>query len=204
MHLAGRAPPGADRSAELAAETHSMRALLLAALLLAGCTAGPGATPSAATPATTGSPAPTASVSIASPTAAPTASPTANTVFTTDDAEIARLVTAGANEAIPQLKVLNDSDPSRLEALFQPLGVWITRQQAGLEPYTASNCTSGAVERFIEGLFRYDVIRKQFLAWRDWGAVGHAFPPGAPREAAESFEESLVELEAHCTAGVGP
>ncbi len=177
-----------------------MRVVALAAILLAGCTGGPGATPTAATPATSGSPVPTVSAPIATPTPSPTASPTLNTVFTGDDAEIARLITDGANEAIPQLKVLNDSDPSKLEDLFLPLGVWITSQQAGLEPYTASNCTSGAVDRFIEGLFRYDVIRKQFLAWRDWGAVGHAFPPGAPREAGESFEEALAELEAHCTA----
>ncbi len=177
-----------------------MRVVALAAILLAGCTAGSGATPSAATPALPGSPAPTVGASIATPSSPPTASPTPNTVFTADDAEIARLVTDGANEAIPQLRALNDSDPSKLEDLFLPLGVWITSQQAGLEPYTPSNCTSGAVDRFNEGLFRYDVIRKQFLAWRDWGAVGHAFPPGAPREAAESFEEAVAELEAHCTA----
>lgn len=176
-----------------------MRVVALAAILVAGCTAAPGATPSAATPATTGSPTPTVGTSTASP-ASPTASSTPNTVFTTDDQEIARLVAAGANEAIPQLKVLNDTDPSKLEALFEPLGIWITSQKAGLEPYTASDCTAEAVDRFITGLSRYDMIRKQFLAWRDWGATGHAFPPGAPREAAESFEEALVELGAHCPA----
>ena len=176
-----------------------MRALALAAILLAGCSAGPGATPSAAIPEATVSIAPTAPPS-APPTASSTASPSPNTSYTADDEAIAGLIRTGADEAIPQLRVLNDSDPSRLEDLFLPLGIWITGQKASLEPYTASTCTSGAVARFTEGLDRYDAIRKKFLAWRDWGATGNAFPPGAPREAAESFEEALVELEAHCPA----
>jgi hypothetical protein len=54
------------------------------------------------------------------------------------------------------------------------------------------------VERFEDGLSQYDAIRKKFLAWRDWGATGHAFPPGAPREAAGAFEDAVAELDAHC------
>jgi hypothetical protein len=177
-----------------------MRGLALIALLLAGCTGGPGATASAAIPATTESTAPSVGASTASSTTSPTASPQLATVFTADDEEIARLISAGAEGAIPQIKVLNASDPSKLEDIFLPLGVWIASQKASLEPYSASICTSAAVARFIEGLARYDAIRKQFLAWRDWGAHGHAFPPGAPREAVESFEEALVELKAHCPA----
>ncbi len=96
--------------------------------------------------------------------------------------------------------VLNKSDPSKLEEIFLPLGVWIANQKAGLKSYTASSCTSAAVARFIEGMDRYDAIRKEFLAWRDWGANGNAFPPGAPRQAHESFSTALTELEAHCPA----
>jgi hypothetical protein len=174
--------------------------MALAGILVAGCTGGPGATPSAATPTTTVSAAPTASPSTASSTASPKASLPSNTTFTADDEKIAKLISSGAEVAIPQLMGLNDSDPSKLEDLFLPLGVWIASQKAGLEPYTASSCTSAAVARFIEGLDRYDVIRKEFLAWRDWGANGHAFPPGAPRLAHESFDAALVELKAHCPA----
>lgn len=174
--------------------------MTLAVILLAGCTGGPGATPLATSQNTTVSTAPTGGTSTASPTASPVATPVPNTAFTADDEKIARLISMGAEVAIPQLMVLNESDPSKLEDIFLPLGVWIASQKAGLEPYSASSCTSAAVARFIEGMDRYDAIRMQFLAWRDWGANGHAFPPGAPRQAHESFDAALVELEAHCPA----
>jgi hypothetical protein len=183
-----------------------MRVVALAAILLAGCTAGPGATPTAATAAPSGSPATSATMSIApatpSPTAAPssTAPPSPSTEFTPDDEAIARLVRTGAAEAIPQLKSLNSSDPSKLEDLFLPLGVWIEGQRTSMAAYVASTCTSEAVAQFLEGLQRYDAIRKRFLAWRDWGALGNAFPPGAPREAADSFRHAIAELEARCPA----
>ena len=107
----------------------------------------------------------------------------------------------GADEVIPQLKGLNDADPSKLEELFHPLGIWIASQRTAVAGHAASSdCTAGAVERYLEGLDRYDDIRKKFLAWRDWGALGNAFPPGAPREAGVSFRGALVELEAHCSA----
>ncbi|HEV2951673.1 MAG TPA: hypothetical protein VGZ51_06195, partial [Actinomycetota bacterium] len=103
-------------------------------------------------------------------------------------------------EAIPDLKLLNDMDPSKLEDQFLPLGEWITSQKAGVEAYTASSCTNAAVEQFIDGIDQYDAIRKQFLAWRDWGAHGHAFPVAAPGQAVIAFEQALAELEAHCPA----
>ncbi len=81
-----------------------------------------------------------------------------------------------------------------------PLGVWIASQRSSVAAYAASGCTAAAVAKFIEGLDRYDAIRKKFLAWRDWGALGNAFPPGAPREAGDSFRKALAELEAHCPA----
>jgi hypothetical protein len=176
------------------------RAVALAAILLAGCTAGTGATPPVATSATTASTAPSVGTSTASPTASLVASPSLNATFTADDEKIATLISTGAEIAIPQLMVLNESDPSKLEDIFLPLGVWIASQKAGVESYSASACTSAAVARFIEGMDRYDAIRKQFLAWRDWGANGHAFPPGAPRQAHESFDAALAELGAHCPA----
>jgi hypothetical protein len=175
-----------------------MRAMLLVALLLAGCTASPGAIPSptpSAAPATQ-----TAGPATPEPTAPSTSTPAPATVYTADDEAIATLIRAGAAEAIPDLKLLNGMDPSRLEDQFLPLGEWITSQRAGIEALTASSCTSAAVERFIDGLEQYDAIRKQFLAWRDWGAQGHAFPVAAPGQAVIAFEAALVELEAHCPA----
>jgi len=173
-----------------------MRAVILAALLLAGCTAGTGVMPVPTAPAASAPPA----TPTAQPTATPSATPVANTVYTADDQAIATLIMAGADEAITQLKLLNDMDPDQLEDQFLPLGTWITSQKAGLAAYTPSNCTTAAVALFIEGIDRYDAIREQFLAWRDWGAHGHAFPVGAPRQTVEIFEEALVELEAHCPA----
>jgi len=134
------------------------------------------------------------------PTDPAAASPLAATAYSADDEQVARLIKAGADEVIPQLKGLNDSDPSKLEKLFQPLGIWIAGQRSAVAGYAATSCTAGAVERYLEGLDRYDAIRKKFLAWRDWGALGNAFPPGAPREAGDSFRGALAELEAHCSA----
>ena len=70
----------------------------------------------------------------------------------------------------------------------------------GVAAYTASSCTTAAVELFHDGLDQYDAIRKQFLAWRDWGAQGHAFPVAAPGQAVIAFEQALVELDAKCPA----
>ena len=174
----------------------------LAALLFAGCTTSPGVPPSPATPAASVAAAtPTAEISTPEPTAAPSSTPVPATVYTPDDVEIAKLVRAGAAEAIPDLKSLNGMDPSKLEGQFLPLGEWITSQRAGVEAYTASTCTTAAVERFIDGIDQYDAIRKQFLAWRDWGANGHAFPVAAPGQAVLAFEAAVTELEAYCPAG---
>jgi hypothetical protein len=174
-----------------------MRLVALLALLLAGCTAAPGVAPSPSAPvASAASATPTASTS----TPQPSATAVTSTVYTADDVQIAKLIKAGATEAIPDLKALNDMDPSKLEDQFLPLGEWITAQKAGIAAYTASSCTTGAVELFIDGLDQYDAIRKQFLAWRDWGAQGHAFPVAAPGQAVIAFEEAIVELDAHCPA----
>ena len=173
-----------------------MRAVALVALLLAGCTAGPGASASPATATAT----PTGGVPTSQPTAPSSVAPSLNTVFTADDEELATLIKAGVDEAIPQLKVLNDMDPQKLEDLFLPLDIWITAQREGVAAYTASNCTSDALELFIDGMVQYDDIREKFMAWRDWGAQGHAFPVGAPGAAIRTFEAALVELEAHCPA----
>ncbi len=178
-----------------------MRVAALVALLLAGCTTSPGAPASPAAPvASAASATPTAGLSTPEPTASPTATTVTSTVYTADDDEIAKLIRAGAAEAIPDLKLLNDMDPSKLEDQFLPLGEWITSQRAGFEAYTASSCTAAAVERFNDGIDQYDTIRKQFLAWRDWGANNNAFPVAAPGQAVVAFEEALVELEAHCPA----
>ncbi len=178
----------------------AMLAAALVALLLAGCTASPGALPSPSLPAASAAPAtPTPSPS-PTPTATPAASPVLSTVYTADDTEVAKLIKAGADEAIPDLKALNGMDPSKLEGQFLPLGEWITSQQEGVAAYTPTTCTAPAVERFLDGIDQYDAIRKQFLAWRDWGASGHAFPIAAPGQAVLAFEEAVVELEAHCPA----
>jgi hypothetical protein len=179
------------------------------ALALAGCTggsgtplqsAGPGvsATPTAdaATPAATTTAAPSATPSSAHPSATPVFS----TTYTSDDEQIAALIRAGVDEAVPQLRLLNDSDPSELQELFGPMGEWISSQVTGVAAYTPSSCTSTAVALFLDGMAQYDAIRKQFLAWRDWGAHGHAFPPAAPPQAAKTLEAAVVELTAQCTA----
>ena len=167
--------------------------------LIGACTRNPGATPSPGTSDAASAPPATLPASpTAPPTARPTATPAPNADYTTEDEEIAKLIKAGAEEAIPQLRQLNDMDPSKLEDLFIPLDAWITSQKAGVDAYTPSSCTSAAVALFIEGMDRYDDIRQKFLAWRDWGANGHAFPVAAPGQAVVTLDEAVVELEAHC------
>jgi hypothetical protein len=179
-----------------------MRAAVLAALLVAGCTAGPGVAPSASLPVPTAvaTATATASVSTPEPSAAPSATLAPATVYTADDEQIAALIRAGAEEAMAQLKPLNDMDPGQLEDRFLPLGTWIAAQKEAIAAYTPSSCTSAAVALFIEGMDRYDDIRERFMAWRDWGAHGHAFPVGAPGQARATFTEAVAELEAHCPA----
>ena len=175
-------------------------AVALVALLVAGCTAGAGATAEPSTPAVTAVPStPTPAAPSVEPSAPPSPSAANNTVFTPDDAEIATLITSAADEAVPQLAGLNDSSPGKLEGLFLPLGEWISAQRTAVEALTPSNCTEAAVDLFEDGLSQYDGIRKKFLAWRDWGANGNAFPPGAPREASDSFKAAVDELSAHCS-----
>ena len=53
---------------------------------------------------------------------------------------------------------------------------------------------------FLEGMEQYDSMRKRFLAWRDWGAHNDPFSAAAPGQAIQTFEDALVELEAHCSA----
>lgn len=174
---------------------------LLLALLLAGCTAGPGASPSPATPvaeaSATPTPAPT-STPTAKPTPSPASSIVDSTTYTEEDEQIATLIRAGADEAIPQLRALNKTDPQKLEDLFLPLQDWIASQRSGVEALAPSSCTAPAVKLFLTGIDQYDAIRKKFLAWRDWGAQGHAFPPGAPGEAVRTLEAAVAELEATC------
>ena len=179
-----------------------MRGAVLAALLVAGCTSGTGVAPPASpTAATTVAPAtPTAPVPTPEPSAAPSTGPAVATVYTADDEQIATLITAGADEAMAQLKPLNDMDPGQLEDRFLPLGTWITGQKDAIAAYTPSSCTAAAVALFIKGMDQYDDIREKFMAWRDWGAHGHAFPVGAPGQARATFTEALAELEAHCPA----
>ena len=176
-----------------------MRAAALVVLLLAGCTAAPAASPSPVPPAATAAPATSTPSSSPTPTAA-AASPVVSTVYTADDTEIAKLIKAGADEAIPDLKGLNKMDPSKLEGQFLPLGEWITGQKEGVAAYTPTTCTAPALELFLDGIDKYDAIRKQFLAWRDWGATGHAFPVAAPGQAVVAFEKAVAELEASCPA----
>ena len=97
-----------------------MRQVALLVLLLAGCSASPGVAPSPATPAATAASATPTAESTPEPTAAPSATTVISTVYTADDDEIAKLIKAGAAEAIPDLKLLNDMDPSKLEGQFLP------------------------------------------------------------------------------------
>ena len=52
-------------------------------------------------------------------------------------------------------------------------------------------------DRFSASYFETDFA--SFLAWRDWGANGNAFPPGAPREASDTLKAAVDELGAHCS-----
>ena len=179
----------------------AISAFALTALLFAGCTATPGAPASPDSTAVPASAAPATPTPTPSPTPTPAAaSPAVSTVYTADDTEIAKLIKAGADEAIPDLKGLNKMDPSKLEGQFLPLGEWITSQKEGVAAYTPTTCTAPAVEQFLDGIDQYDAIRKQFLAWRDWGATGHAFPVAAPGQAVVAFEKAVTELEASCPA----
>ena len=171
---------------------------LLAVLLSAGCTAGPGAGPVGSNPSASpvaGSADPP--VESMSPTPSHSVQ---QTVYTPDDEQVAMAIREAVDEAIPQLKALNRSDPSALEDLFVPLGEWIAAAHAAVEAHSPSNCTMDAVQLFLDGLDQYDDIREKFLEWRDWGANGNAFPPGAPGVAVATFEEALAELDAHCPA----
>jgi hypothetical protein len=172
-----------------------MRTVALMVLLVAGCTATPVTAP---TSAPTASPAPTSPAATSSPevTASPTPAPA--TVYTADDERIATIIQGAAAEAIPQLKVLNKMDPSKLEALFLPLDAWITAQRTAVETLTPSGCTATAVAAFNDAIDKYETIRKTFLGWRDWGANGRPFPVAAPGQAVKSFETALGELAAHC------
>jgi hypothetical protein len=118
--------------------------------------------------------------------------------YTAEDLEIARVIRAGADEAIPQLERIRDMDPSKLEDLFLPLGTWITSQMADIEAFTPSSCTAAAVAAFVDGIEYYDDLRKTFLGWRDWGANGRPFAPAAPHQVVVLLEAALAELEAHC------
>jgi hypothetical protein len=177
-----------------------IKAAALLALLLVACTANPGVAPS---PSPVATPAPSATAKPSPtprPTTPPSATPEPRTAYSPDDEQLAALIRAGTDEAIPQLFVLNDMDPQKLEDLFLPLQEWIDGQRAGVEAYTPSSCTAEAVALFIDGMNQYDDIREKFLEWRDWGAVGHAFPVGAPGAAIRTFEAALAELEETCPA----
>jgi hypothetical protein len=134
------------------------------------------------------------------PTASPAVSAVPNMAYTAEDEGVATLIRAGAEVAIPQLELLSDIDPSKLEDLFVPLGTWITGQLADVDAYTPSSCTAAAVAAYVEGIDYYDDLRKTFLGWRDWGANGRPFAPGAPRQVVALLEEALAELDAHCPA----
>jgi hypothetical protein len=132
------------------------------------------------------------------PSASPSPTPAPATVYTADDEQIATVIRGAAGEAIPQLKILNKMDPSKLEALFLPLDAWITTQRTAVETLTPSGCTAAAVDAFNDAIDKYETIRKTFLGWRDWGANGRPFPVAAPGQAVKSFEKALVELSANC------
>ena len=175
-----------------------IRTIALFLVLVAGCAV-------ASTPPTSSPAARSASTPSRSPSAPASAAPVpeASGLAAGDpatDEEIAAVIRAGAEVAVPQLRSLNGSDPSRLDDLFIPLGVWIDGQRAAISGLTPSACTADAVTLYLEGIDGYDAIRKEFLAWRDWGAHGHAFPPGAPRMAAAAIDAALAELDAGCPA----
>lgn len=185
-----------------------MRAAALVVLLLAGCTASPGAPP---LPATAAPSLPSASLPVgtrpatpkADPSERPTeaiASPTPGprTEHTAEDDTIATLIRAGVSEAIPQIEKLNKMEPSSLVDLFVPLGAWIAKRKADLASHKPSSCTAEAVGLYLDGIGQYDSMRKHFLAWKDWGAHGRPYPPGAPMVAVKTLRAALAELEARC------
>jgi hypothetical protein len=183
--------------------------VLATACLVAACTAGRGSSPAAAIPATVAgtaanatpsAPAPTPTPRAATRTAMPaaSASPVSSTRYTADDERIATLITTGVAQAIPELRVLNKTDPSKQVAFFEPVGTWIAGERAGLAGLTPSTCTAPAVTLYVDALKQYDTMRKKFLAWKDWGAHGHAFSPGAPLAAVRTLQDALAELDAHC------
>ena len=126
----------------------SMRAgalvgIVLAALVAAGCVGGPGAATPSPTPTDPPVPATLPPLPASDPPSpVPSATIEVSTVYTPDDEEIAALIEAGADEAIPQLKALNKMDPQKLEDLFLPFGEWIEAQRAGVAAYTPSTCTA--------------------------------------------------------------
>jgi hypothetical protein len=181
-----------------------MKMLAVAALLVAGCTAGPGTSSAtigvggAAARATTATPSPTPAPSPEQANSGSSLTPVITTTRTPEDEQLAKLIRAGAADAIPQLQVLNDMDPSKQVHLFEPLGIWIDEQRTGLAALTSSTCTSDAVEIYLDALTQYDRIRKKFLAWKDWGAHGFAYSPAAPRFTVATIEEALAQLDATC------
>jgi hypothetical protein len=168
-------------------------------LLVAGCTTVPASAPSV-TPGASSTAILTAAPSSAapSPSASPSPTPATATEYTADDEQVAKLVTAAAGQAIPQIEQLNKMDPSKLETLFLPLDAWITEQRAAIAARSPSACTAAAVELFNDGLEKYETIRKTFLGWRDWGANGRPFPVAAPGQAVKSFEAAVAALDADC------
>ena len=178
-----------------------MRVAALLALLLAGCTASPGAPASPAAPVpSAASAAPTADLSTPEPSPSPTATMVTSTVYTADDDEIAKLVRAGAAEAISISRRSTTWTRASWKASSCPLANGSPVSGRGSRRSPATSCTAPAVELFHDGLDQYDAIRKQFLAWRDWGAQGHAFPVAAPGQAVIAFEQAVVELDATCPA----
>jgi hypothetical protein len=192
-----------------------MKTLTLIGLLVVGCTAGPAAVPPIAAPSIAAPSVAAPAVDVASP-APPTGTPSASLSVeprssasapepattevapTAGDEEVAALIKAGVETAVPQLRSLNDLDPSKLQDLFVPLGAWITDQISAVEAYDAGTCSGEAVTLYVDGLDAYDDIRQTFLAWKDWGAHGRPFPAGSPREIAATLEKALAELEVDC------
>lgn len=163
-----------------------------------GCAPSVASVPSpAASVATDPTTSPTASPTPTPAPPSPTATPPATT-YTPEDDRIAAFIRIGVDTAVAQLGVLNDMDPSRLEGLFLPLEAWISEQVSESEAATPSACTEGALALYLDGLDAFDDIRQTFMDWRDWGAQGHPFPRGAPREAAGILESAVAELTARC------
>lgn len=176
--------------------------VLICASLVAACTAGRGSSPAAAmavapvATANTSTPAPTPRASRTP--APPSAGPVSSTRYTADDRQVATLIEDGAAVAIPQLRILNKTEPAKQVAFFEPVGTWIASEKAGLAGLAPTTCTAPAAALFTDALKQYDTMRRKFLAWKDWGAHGHAYSPGAPMAAVRTLEDALAELDAHC------